>query len=287
MLYLLLVSLVWAFSFGLIKSELTGLDANFVSFTRCFLAFLFFLPVTKNLKNISKELFFRLLIIGGIQFGLMYVFYTASFKYLKSYEVAVFTILTPVYIAIFDYRAEKIFLFAVLSVLGAAIIVYKPVSSSALFYGFLLVQISNLCFAYGQLQYKKIVSRFNIGREYSVFSIMYLGACASAFLPYAISPNLNFAYWKALRAGQILTLIYLGLIASGICFFLWNSGAVKTDNRRLAVMNNLKIPLAVIASVLLFKESTDYARLALGTVILCMALIFRKRGKWTAKTIKK
>ncbi len=44
MLYLWIVSLLWAFSFGLIKGQLTGLDASFVAFARLLLAALAFLP---------------------------------------------------------------------------------------------------------------------------------------------------------------------------------------------------------------------------------------------------
>ena len=35
--YLIFVSLLWGFSFGLIKNQLTGLDPNFVSFVRLLL----------------------------------------------------------------------------------------------------------------------------------------------------------------------------------------------------------------------------------------------------------
>ena len=38
MIYLLIVSLIWAFSFGLIRTHLAGLDANFVAWARMMLA---------------------------------------------------------------------------------------------------------------------------------------------------------------------------------------------------------------------------------------------------------
>ncbi|MFM7261548.1 MAG: hypothetical protein ACKO3W_13190, partial [bacterium] len=49
----------------------------------------------------------------------------------------------------------------------------------------------------------------------------------------------------ALTTPQWLTLIYLGVGASGVGFFLWNVGATKVAPATLAVMNNAKVPLGV------------------------------------------
>jgi len=44
LIYLVVVSVVWAFSFPLIKLRLTGLDASFVALVRMTLALLVLLP---------------------------------------------------------------------------------------------------------------------------------------------------------------------------------------------------------------------------------------------------
>jgi len=54
MIYLLLVSIAWAFSFGLIKGNLAGVDSNFVSFARMAFSLLVFLPFLKY-KNLIAE----------------------------------------------------------------------------------------------------------------------------------------------------------------------------------------------------------------------------------------
>jgi drug/metabolite transporter (DMT)-like permease len=41
---LIFVSILWAFSFGLIKGELTGLDPTLVAHIRLLLSFIVFLP---------------------------------------------------------------------------------------------------------------------------------------------------------------------------------------------------------------------------------------------------
>jgi drug/metabolite transporter (DMT)-like permease len=71
---------------------------------------------------------------------------------------------------------------------------------------------------------------------------------------------------------QLVVLIYLGVVASGLGFFLFNAGARRTDIGTLAVFNNLKIPLAILASGLVFREAVDWPRLALGVAVIACAL---------------
>jgi hypothetical protein len=54
MIWLLLVSLAWAFSFGLIKGNLTGVDSNFVAFARMALSLLSFCLLPASRKPVSS-----------------------------------------------------------------------------------------------------------------------------------------------------------------------------------------------------------------------------------------
>jgi drug/metabolite transporter (DMT)-like permease len=80
-----------------------------------------------------------------------------------------------------------------------------------------------------------------------------------------------------------MTLLYLGLIPTGLCFWLWNRGAVKTSVSRLAISNNLKIPAAIIVAWLFFGESAPYLRVSMGIAVIILALVFSNR-KYT-KTV--
>ena len=57
---------------------------------------------------------------------------------------------------------------------------------------------------------------------------------------------------RTLQSGQdaLVTVLYLGLVPSGLAFNLWNLGATRVRAGILAVMNNLKIPLAVGVALL-------------------------------------
>ena len=274
MIYLLIVSLIWAFSFGLIKGQLTGLDSNFVSFTRMFLSLLAFLPFTR-FKTISVKYIIRLILLGMIQFGFMYVTYIFAYQYLKAYQVALFTILTPIYITLINDIIEKrfhrqYFFAAILAILGAGVVVLSEVSWIELSIGFILMQVSNLAFAFGQVYYRKLMKQLPGVTDASIFAYLYLGA---TLLTGSFSIFTTDYSNMSLSQYQILTLLYLSVLASGICFFLWNLGARKTNAGILAVFNNLKIPLAIFVSLIFFNESTDLVRLILGGLLIIVAML--------------
>ena len=273
MALLLIASFIWAFSFGLIKKYLGGLDANFVSFVRLALACLLFLPLLKPRKN-SPATAMSLFMIGTVQFGLMYVFYIQAFRFLAAYQVALFTIFTPLYVAVVDdlctRRLRPLNLWtALLAVTGTAVIVYSSWQSKNLLSGFFLVQLSNICFAVGQLGYRRLLPSRPGWQARDGFAWLYLGGTAATLLA-----MLFFSGPLHLRLGsaQVLVLLYLGLLASGIGFFLWNTGATRVEAGTLAVFNNVKIPLAVLVSLLLFGERTDWLRLLGGGGIIALAL---------------
>ena len=277
MLYLLLVSIAWAFSFGLIKGNLAGVDSNFVSFARMAFSLLVFLPFVR-FKKIQPKRMLQLAFTGFLQFGIMYIAYTASFKYLKAYEVALFTIFTPIYVTLINDALRKKFTFAflltsLLAVVGTYVIERGQALSSGIWLGFLLVQISNLGFAFGQVYYRRVMAEEKELKDKDVFGILYLGAFIGTgivsliFTPFG-SLHLTPTHWW--------TLLYLGTFASGICFFIWNFGARKVDTGALAIFNDLKIPLAITVSLVVFGEKTNLASLLTGGAIIIASLILNE-----------
>ena len=281
MALLLIVSLAWAFSFGLIKGNLDGLDSNFVSFARMFISLLVFIPFLR-FKKLNRKLTLKLMLAGMLQFGVMYIAYIASFKTLKAYEVALFTIFTPIYVTLIDDAFRKKFnplylITACLAVAGTWIIKSGEALSPGILSGFLLVQVSNLCFAFGQVYYRRLMTENPELKNEQVFGVLYLGAelvtlaATMAFTPLASI---------SLTAKQIWTLVYLGAFASGICFFLWNIGSRQVNTGALAIFNDLKVPLAVAVSLLVFGESTDWVKLLIGGVIVVASLVV---NEWITK----
>ncbi len=276
---LLVTSLIWAFSFGLVKRYLTGVDAAFVAFARLALALLLFLPLWRP-RRVPAATVLRLLAIGAVQFGLMYVFYIQSFRFLAAHQVALFTVLTPLYVAaggdLLERRFQPLhFWTALLAAAGTAVIVYRGWGSAGLLAGFLLVQASNTCFAAGQLGYRRLPGAGAwSGRR--AFAWLYLGGAAASALAWFASAG---ARVPRLGAGQAAVLLYLGLLASGVGFFLWNLGSSRVSAGTLAVMNNLKVPLAVAAALLFFAERANLPRLAVGAAAIALALYMNEKKR--------
>lgn len=271
MILLLLASLLWAFSFGLIKRHLVGVDSAFVTAARLGLALLVFAPLLRA-RGLAPRLGATLVAIGAVQFGLMYLAYIESFRYLRAYEAALFTITTPILVTLLADALDRRFrgralLAAALAVIGTAFVTVKSADLKVTLAGLVLVTASNAAFAVGQVWYKRLRAHHPAVRDRDIFALLYLGGFAAALIaliPRGISVQLNTA--------QVSTLAYLGIVASGLGFFLWNKGATQVNAGTLAVMNNAKVPLAVVVSLLVFGEQAPLGWLAASLVVLAAAV---------------
>tara|TARA_B100002019_G_scaffold134591_1_gene115836 strand:+ start:118 stop:972 length:855 start_codon:yes stop_codon:yes gene_type:complete len=284
MIYLALVSLIWAFSFGLIGSALSGVDSFLLATLRLGVASIIFLPFLR-LKEIGSIDRFRLIIYGAIQFGLMYAFYMRAYQFIPSHLVAIFSILTPVYLVlIHDLRRRsfsKHYLWvAILSVLGAASIKAKTIPSGDIWMGFGLMQAAGIAFAFGQVAYRDWKRANSKVPDRSVFALLSLGGvlsvgCFSLMLTDFQAVELTTDHWKAI--------LYLGCVASGLGFFLWNKGASVSNPGTLAAFNNAVVPLAVLFSLFIFGEAENLdteslLRLIVGTGLIGTAVFLGQRS---------
>ncbi len=281
---LLTVSLIWAFSFGMIGNILKGVDPCLLATARLLISFLVFLPLLR-IKHLSIQNIAALAGIGAIQYGFMYISLFMAYQYLESHEVALFTIFTPIYVTLVNdistKRFHRLFLAtALLAVIGTGVIKSTQLHRDGLIYGFLIMQFSNLCFAGGQIFYRSTMRNIRGVKDSQVFAVLYAGAVAVA-APFALITT----SWTdvSLDARQIAVLLYLGAVASGLAFFLWNSGARKVNAGTLAIFNNLKVPLAITVSLLIFKEQTNLPRLLVGGLLVLAALAINELYVRTVK----
>ncbi|WP_231758444.1 carboxylate/amino acid/amine transporter [Microbulbifer elongatus] len=283
MILLILVTLLWAFSFSLIGVYLAGqVDSYFSVLTRVLLATLVFLPFL-NWRTPPRTAL-TLMAIGAIQLGLMYLFYYQSFLLLSVPEVLLFTIFTPVYITlIYDLMARRFstwnLLVAAIAVLGAAIIRWNHLSGDY-WTGFLVVQGANLCFATGQVAYKQFMqSRYNSGSALAprqTFGWFFIGASLVAACAWLILGKPQYPS----SGVQWGILLWLGAIASGVGYFLWNKGATQVSPGTLAAMNNALIPAGLLVNLLIWNRDADLPRLALGGAIIVAAVALSEwRGR--------
>lgn len=274
MFWLILVTLLWAFSFSLIGVYLAGqVDPYFSVLTRVLLALAVFLPLLRPAQT-PRRAALQLMGIGAIQLGLMYLFYYQSFLLLSVPEVLLFTIFTPVYIAlIYDGLQGRLsphhLIAAAISVLGAAVIRWEKLDSDY-WLGFLVVQGANLCFAIGQVAYKQLMSGQPTRDALRDFGWFYLGAATVATVAWLVLGKPQYPTTSV----QWGVLVWLGIIASGAGYFLWNRGATQVDAGTLAAMNNALIPAGLLVNLLIWNRDADLPRLLAGGILIAGAVVY-------------
>ncbi|MFG6137698.1 EamA family transporter [Halomonas sp. B23F22_10] len=276
--YLVGITVLWALSFSLIGAYLAGqVDSYFSVMTRILLAALLFLPLLRP-RLLRGRQRLALMGLGAVQLGVMYIFFYQSFLLLSVPEVLLFTVLTPLYIAVLDdlmFRRFSPFhlLTAGMAVLGAAVIRYRGLDGGY-WAGFLVVQGANLCFALGQVGYRRLSAGLPAELpRLSVFGWFYLGAAVVALPAFLLWGDASALPATPLQWGVLL---WLGLVASGVGYFLWNLGATRVDAGALAVMNNALVPAGLLVNLLIWNRDADLPRLALGGAIILASLLINE-----------
>lgn len=278
MILLLLTTVLWAFSFSLIGVYLAGqVDGWFAVLVRVALAALVFLPFLRW-RGVQAKQALLYMALGACQLGVMYLFYYQSFLYLSVPEVLLFTIMTPIYVTlIYDLmqgnRLRWGYLFsALLAVLGALIIRYNPLSPQFLL-GFALIQGANICFAIGQVGYKRVMEISPMPQR-NAFSWFYLGALCIALPAWLLFGHHQMMPTTGLQWG---ILIWLGVGASGMGYFMWNYGATQVDAGTLAIMNNVLIPSGLLVNLAIWQQHPDWIRLIAGGAVIALSLWVHRR----------
>ncbi|MEC7815524.1 MAG: carboxylate/amino acid/amine transporter [Pseudomonadota bacterium] len=274
MTLLILVTVLWAFSFSLIGEFLAGqVDSDFAVLSRVLLAALVFVPMLRW-RGVPAGLKLGITVTGMLQFGITYLCLYRSFSYLTVPEVLLFTIFTPLYVTLVDDALNRRFspvalLAAAIATVGAGIIRYDGLSESFII-GFILLQIANLTFAAGQVGYKHVMARYPLDIPgYRTFGYFFLGALMIALPSFLIFGDPQKLPATGLQWG---ILAWLGLAASGLGLYLWNRGACDVDAGTLAVMNNALVPAGLLVNLLIWNRDADLLRLAIGGAVIVFSL---------------
>lgn len=278
MLLLVITTILWAFSFSLIGEYLAGqVDSWFSAMFRLVLAAVVFLPFLRW-RGYSAKVLGLYLLIGVIQLGVMYLLLFRSYLYLDVPTLLLFSVMTPLYVTlIYDVisgrRLRWGYAFsALLAVLGAVVIHYHGVSAH-FWHGFLLIQAANICFAAGQVSYKRLMELHPMP-QHSAFSWFYLGAGLVTLVAWGLFGNFTKLPTAPIQWG---VLVFLGVIVSGLGYFMWNYGATKVDAGTLSIMNNFHVPAGLLVNFLFWQKTPDWGRFVLGSLIILAALWVHQR----------
>lgn len=278
--YLLVVTLLWAFSFSLIGEYLAGhVDPDFAVLARVSIAALVFLPFTLW-RGLPRPLILGFWLAGALQFGITYLCLYRSFTVLSVPEVLLFTVLTPIYVTLIDDALNRrcnywALVAALVAVLGGALIRFKPLAGDYLV-GFLLLQLANLTFAMGQVLCRRLLLHYPIEQPlYRFFGHFFLGAMLLAAPAFFIFGDLQKLPSTAIQWGVLL---WMGLFATALGMYWWVKGSVQVSAGSLAVINELHVPAGLIINILIWNRDTDLTRLALGALVIMASLWIARLG---------
>ncbi|WP_338559138.1 carboxylate/amino acid/amine transporter [Erwinia sp. E_sp_B04_7] len=279
MTLLIVTTILWAFSFSLIGEYLAGqVDSVFSVLVRLLLAAVVFLPFLRW-RGYRASTLLMYMGVGALQLGVMYLVSFQAYLYLSVSEFLLFTVMTPLYVTlIYDLLKGRgvrwsYALSALLAVGGAAIIRYDKVSDH-FWFGLLLVQIANIIFAIGMVGYKRL-QEIRPVPQHTAFSWFYLGAAAIATLAWFLWGNPQKLPTTSLQWG---ILIWLGVAASGLGYFMWNYGATQVDAGTLGIMNNMHVPAGLLVNLAIWQQQPHWPSFIIGAAVILASLLVHK--KW-------
>ena len=281
--YLVLVTVLWAFSFSLIGQYLAGhVDSDFAVLVRVLIAVAVFLPLTRW-RGLPSRLLVGLWLAGALQFGITYLCLYRSFNVLTVPEVLLFTVLTPIYVTLLDDGLARRFnpwalLAALIAVGGGIIIRFEKIEGEYLI-GFVLLQIANATFAAGQVLCRQLLARYPVPLPmYRFFGHFFLGALLLVIPSFLLFGDAGRLPQTAMQWGVLL---WMGLFATALGMFWWIKGSVQVDAGTLAVMNELHVPAGLLVNLLIWNRDADLPKLAIGGVVILASLWINKLGRKT------
>ena len=137
-------------------------------------------------------------------------------------------------------------------------------------WGFWSFRGANLCFAVGQVCYKKLMENQTISiPQHTIFGYFYFGALIVAIIAFLLFGNTEKLPTTTTQWG---ILIYLGLVASGLGYFAWNKGACLVNAGALAIMNDALVPAGLIVNIVIWNRNIDLISLTIGGAIIVFSL---------------
>ena len=223
---LVFLSLIWGSSFILMKKGLRSYSHDQVAALRIFISFLAFLPFgIKNLKKVSKENIYSLLIVGFVGSTIPAFLFTKAQTNVDSALAGILNSITPLFtliIGLIFYKSTAKLINAIgifLGLLGAlGLIAYSSNGGNILdninYYGLFIV-VATICYGINVNQVKYKIKGLN-GLELTSMAFMFVGPFAGIYLfftdfSFALSTNdymLNLGYIAILAViGTVMALV--------------------------------------------------------------------------------
>ncbi len=286
-LTLILVAVIWALNFSIVKVALREFDPYSFNALRYVLAALL-LYVAARMKGFTlefkREHLWKLVGIGLIGNLLYQLFFIIGIDKTYSANAAVMLGTIPIWVALLSqfFTDEKLTAFktigVVLAFTGVSLIItggQNPISfSSQYFTGDLITLLAAVTWGVYTILSRKYLKFYNT-TQYSAFMAL-IGFVA--FFLVGI-PNLIRLDWSAISPLGYGGLVYSGLFSIGLAYLIWNNGISKIGAVRTAAYQNLVPVLGLIFGVVILDEPLTLIQYIGSLFVIAGIVLARMKGR--------
>ncbi len=274
----------WGITFVSTKILLNFLDPIEIMISRFVLAYLILVivyPKFGKVKSWKDELSFFL--AGTFGLTLYFIFEIFALERTTASNVAILISVAPILTAILAHlftRDEKftksLLIGFIVSISGITLVIFNDTFyfDMSLTGSLLAIAAAISCSSYLVIL-KKVSSAYN--RIVVTRKVFFYGILTS--LPVALILRPDFDYKTFLIPQVYLHLLFLGIIASALCFFMWNVALSYIGAIKLSAYTYLLPLVAMIASVIFLSEKITIIMLIGGVLILTGTYISENAGK--------
>jgi len=278
---LILVAIIWALNFSIVKITLQQIDPFSFNALRYILASILLVTAAKikgySLK-VKKEHFWKLIgigIVGNLVYQMLFII---GLDYTFSANAAVMLGSIPIWVALLSqlFTDEKLTpiksIGIFLAFVGVAFIIIggsNEISfASESFKGDLITLLAAIAWGVYTILSKKYL-KFYSSSQYSAFmSIIGVISLTIVGFPFLIKVN-----FSEITLGGYGGIVYSGLLSVGLAYLIWNNGIYKIGAIRSAAYQNLVPVLGLIFGVLILDEPlTVFQYIGSGFVIIGIIL---------------
>lgn len=261
-LSLILVAVIWALNFSIIKVTLEEIDPySFNALRFVFATGLLWLVARRRgySLRVQKEHFWKMLGIGLIGNLLYQCLFIIGIDLTLSANAAVMLGTIPIWVALLSqfFTDEKLTTNKTIGVLlaftGVALIIMgneQPLSfESDTFLGNIITLLAAVCWATFTILSRKYLKVYS-AIQYSAFmSAVGLASLLLVGLPFMVQLD-----WSGISPAGFGGILYSGALSVGLAYILWNSGVSKIGAVRTAAYQNLVPVLGLLFGVILLGE---------------------------------
>lgn len=280
-LSLILVAIIWALNFSIVKVSLEEMDPysfNAMRFIFATALLSYFARRRGYSLTVEKEHLWKLVGIGIIGNVLYQLFFIIGVNYTYAANAAVMLGTIPIWVALLSqfFTDEKLTLYKSIGVIfaftGVALIIIgseDPLSfQSENFLGNVITLLAAICWATFTILSRRYL-RIYSPLQYSAFmSLIGLIGLLIIGLPFMLKLD-----WSGISIVGYGGILYSGALSIGLAYIIWNNGVKKIGAVRTAAYQNLVPVLGLIFGlILLGEELTLLQYIGAGSVITGIVL---------------